>query len=563
MYQGMPPSRWTWSATSPGCGGSLRAGRRKVTVMPGSDIKAGHVMPALTLDPEVVHQARELAAIAGQPIVEMARTHTTVSVERAVLRLGGLDGADPDGGMPWVNRLVDAVRESCGLQHGVALPAWDALVTGGYPGLAALASDAAAGKVKFRLPEGGDAAAARMAATVALSDGFARIDARKAEREAMIRATSDPPKPWIYLIVATGDIYEDIPQARAAAREGADIIAVIRSTGQSLLDYVPEGATREGFAGTYATRENFRLMRAALDEVSHELGRYVRLTNYASGLCMPEIAALAGLERLDMMLNDCMYGIIFRDINPRRTFIDQRFSRQIHARAGIIINTGEDNYLTTADAVDAAHTVVVSQLLNEYFGREAGLATGQLGLGHAFEINPAVPDSFLLELAHAQLVRELFPDAPLKYMPPTKHMTGNVFAGYLLDAFFNLCGVMTDQSILLIGMMTEGIHTPFLSDRDLALENVRYVRNAAGRLGESFVPAPGGFIEQRAKQVLGESAGLLRRICDDGLLNAIADGTFGITRRPADGGRGLDGVIERAGGYFNPASEILENGAAL
>ncbi|MFZ0045877.1 MAG: lysine 5,6-aminomutase subunit alpha, partial [Streptosporangiaceae bacterium] len=240
--------------------------------------------------------------------------------------------------------------------------------------------------------------------------------------------------------------------------------------------------------------------------------------------------------------------------------IDQRFSRQIHARAGIIINTGEDNYLTTADAVDAAHTVVVSQLLNEFFGKEAGLADGQLGLGHAFEINPAVPDSFLLELAHAQLVRELFPDAPLKYMPPTKHMTGNVFAGYLLDAFFNLCGVMTDQSILLIGMMTEGIHTPFLSDRDLALENVRYVRDAAGRLGESFVPAPGGFIEQRARQVLGESVDLLQRITSEGLLTAIADGTFGITRRPADGGRGLDGVISRAEGYFNPAADILEDG---
>src|SRR5215472_38977 len=490
----------------------------------------------------------------------MAQTHTTVSVERAVLRLAGLQGADADG-MPWVNRLADAVRETTGLEHGVALPAWDALLTGGYDNLAALAEAAAQGRVAFRIPAGSDAAAARAAASAALAKGIGRIDANRVQRQRIIEETSQPRMPWIYLIVATGDIYEDIPQAQAAAREGADVIAVIRSTGQSLLDYVPEGATREGFAGTYATQENFRLMRAALDETSRELGRYVRLTNYASGLCMPEIASLAGLERLDMMLNDCMYGIIFRDINPRRTFIDQRFSRQIHARAGIIINTGEDNYLTTADAVDAAHTVVVSQLLNEFFGKEAGLADEQLGLGHAFEINPAVPDSFLLELAHAQLVRELFPHAPLKYMPPTKHMTGNGFAGYLLDAFFNLCGVMTDQSILLIGMMTEGIHTPFLSDRDLALENAHYVRNAAGRLGESFVPAPGGFVEQRAKQVLGESVGLLRRICDDGLLNAIADGTFGITRRPADAGRGLDGVIERAGGYFNPASEILENGA--
>jgi hypothetical protein len=196
--------------------------------------------------------------------------------------------------------------------------------------------------------------------------------------------------------------------------------------------------------------------------------------------------------------------------------------------------------------------------MNEFFGKEAGLADGQLGLGHAFEINPEVPDSFVLELAHAQLIRELFPDAPLKYMPPTKHMTGNVFAGYLLDAFFNLAGVMTDQSILLIGMMTEGIHTPFLSDRDLALENARYVARAAARLGENFRPPPGGFVEQRAHQVLGEAVDLLRRISRDGLLDAIADGTFGVTRRPADGGRGLDGVITRADDYFNPAGEFLE-----
>ncbi len=511
----------------------------------------------LNLDPALVRQARELAEVAGQPVVELARTHTTVSVERAVLRLAGLDGADEDG-MPWVNRLADAVRESVGLEHGVALPAWDAMLAGGYPDLRTLAVDASAGLVKFRLPAGEDADAARDAAGRSVGKGISRIDAQRAERDRMLAGLGDPPMPWIYLIVATGDIYEDIPQAQAAAREGADIIAVIRSTGQSLLDYVPEGATREGYAGTYATRENFRLMRAALDDVSRELGRYVRLTNYASGLCMPEIASLAGLERLDMMLNDCMYGIIFRDINPVRTFIDQRFSRQVHARAGIIINTGEDNYLTTADAVDAAHTVVVSQLLNEYFAREAGLADGQMGLGHAFEINPDIPDSFLLELAHAQLVRELFPDAPLKYMPPTKHMTGNVFAGYLLDAFFNLCGVMTDQSILLIGMMTEGIHTPFLSDRDLALENVRYVRRAAGQLGASFRPEPDGFVARRARQVLDESIDLLRRIGSQGLLNAIAEGTFGVTRRPADGGRGLDGVVERAEGYYNPAAEILE-----
>ncbi len=515
-------------------------------------------MSKLDLDPQVVRMARNLAERAARPIIEMARTHTTVSVERAQLRLAGLSGADSDG-LPWANHLVNAVRDQVGLEHGVALPVWDALLNEPYDDLAGLAQAAALGAVTFRLPEGSDADAAAFGAARAARQGIGRVDARRAERDAMLSEIGDPPKPWIYLIVATGDIYEDIPQAQAAAREGADVVAVIRSTGQSLLDFVPEGATREGYAGTYATQENFRLMRAALDDVSKELGRYVRLTNYASGLCMPEIAALAGLERLDMMLNDCMYGIIFRDINPRRTFIDQRFSRQIHARAGIVINTGEDNYLTTADAVDAAHTVIVSQLLNERFGKEAGLADSQLGLGHAFEINPAIPDSFRLELAHAQLVRELFPDAPLKYMPPTKHMTGNVFAGYLLDAFFNLAGIMTGQSIILIGMMTEGIHTPWLSDRDLALENVRYVRDACGALAEDFVPRPDGFVVQRARQVMSESVDLLERICDDTLLTAIADGTFGVTKRPADAGKGLDGVVERADGYLNPVIDILES----
>jgi beta-lysine 5,6-aminomutase alpha subunit len=538
--------------------------------VPGAGVvRRGRRVGKLDLDPALLRRARQLARRAGRPVVELARSHTTVSVERATLRLAGVSGADPDG-IPWVNRLVDAVVADVGLGHGVCGPVFHALAAEGLTGpgrsdaqsaaaLVALAQKAAAGSVRFDVPSGAAASAARRWARRAVAAGVRRIDRRRSERERMVRRLGDPPqRPWIYLIVATGDIYEDIPQAQAAARAGADVIAVIRSTGQSLLDYVPEGATREGFAGTYATQENFRLMRAALDATSRELGRYVRLTNYASGLCMPEIATLAGLERLDMMLNDSMYGILFRDINPIRTFVDQRFSRQIHARAGIVINTGEDNYLTTADAVEAAHTVTVSQLLNEYFAHEAGLADWQLGLGHAFEINPDLPESFRLELAHALLARELFPQAPLKWMPPTKHMTGDVFRGNLLDGFFNLAGVLTGQGILLVGMMTEAVVTPWLSDRDIALQNVRYVLNAAGGLHEDFTPSSGGFIQRRAQLVLAEAVDLLGRIVEEGLLAAIGDGTFGVMKRPADRGKGLDGVARRTADYHNPATEILD-----
>ena len=516
-------------------------------------------MKKLGLDEAVVREARDLAIRICRPVEDLIARHTTVSIERAVLRLCGLDGAMGEGidARPYANLVVDAVRERVGLERGAVIPVFDAMLRERID-LPEMGERTARGDLELRWPD--DPGPARQAAMAAAREGDTRILACRRERETLVHRLGDPPKPWLYLIVATGNIHEDIPQAQAAARAGADVIAVIRSTGQSLLDFVPEGPTTEGFAGTFATRENFRLMRRALDEVGEEMGRYIRLTNYASGLCMPEIAALAAVERLDMMLNDCMYGIIFRDINPQRTFIDQHFSRMVHARAGIIINTGEDNYLTTADAVEEAHTVVASQLINERFGLDAGLEPWQLGLGHAFEIDPSLPDAWLLELAHAQLVRELFPEAPLKYMPPTKHMDGNVFRGYLLDGMFHLAGVLTEQEILLVGMMTEGIHTPFLSDRDLAIENASYLVRTARGVAEEWWPPADGRIRARAHQVLIEAVGLLRRTADGGLFSAIERAEFADTSRTPAGGHGLDGVLERAEGYVNPFLELWDDG---
>ena len=508
----------------------------------------------LRIDHDAVAECRSLAAEITAPVEELARSHTTVSIERACLRLCGVDGVLGEGAeaVPIPNAVVDAIREGVGLERGAMLPFFDTVVAAG------LDVQATAEAIALREQPVVVSGEGRERANEAARAAVARIEAAGSLRADQIARAGEAGKPWMYLIVATGNIHEDVPQAQAAARNGADVIAVIRSTGQSLLDYVPYGATSDGFAGTFATQENFRLMRRALDEVSEELGRYVRLTNYASGLCMPEIAARAAMERLDMMLNDCMYGIIFRDINMRRTFVDQHFSRMVHALAGIVINTGEDNYLTTAAAVDAAPTVLASQFLNERLARAAGLGEEQMGLGHAFEVDPSVPDQIMLELAHAQLIRECFPNAPLKYMPPTKHMTGNVFQGFLYDGMFNLVGAMTGQDIILLGMMTEGIHTPFLSDRDLALENASYVFGGASALAGELRFEAGGAVERRAAQVLEECRQMLRKVSEIGMFEAIEAGMFADTVRTRDGGRGLDGVVSRGSDYFNPIAELLE-----
>ncbi|HEV3085661.1 MAG TPA: lysine 5,6-aminomutase subunit alpha [Candidatus Elarobacter sp.] len=511
----------------------------------------------LRIDGDAVARARRLAGAIVDPIEDFIALHSTLSVERAVARLCGVDGIDADG-VPLPNRLVDALPAR---EAGLA-PALGAAVAESGRTPQQIAQAVAAGEPlpdPARTPQ----TALRAALRPHVDAGLARIDAARRERDHLLERLPQGEPPLLYVIVASGNIYEDRTAAVAAAEAGAQVIAVIRSTAQSLLDYVPYGATVEGFGGTYATQENFRIMRAALDAVSERLGRYVMLTNYASGLCMPEIAATAALERLDMLLNDSMYGILFRDINMQRTFVDQHFSRQLNARSGIIINTGEDNYLTTADAVDQAPAVLASQFVNEAFAKRAGVPEKQMGLGDAYEIDPDLEDGFLFQLAQAQLARQIFPNAPLKYMPPTKHMTGNIFKGHLIDAMFNLTSVMTHQNIHLCGMLTEAIHTPFLGDRALALENARYIMTTARRFGDEIEIKPGGKIERRAGEVLDGAVRILDGVAARGLMRAIEDGTFADVKRPRDGGRGYDGVFAKDPAYWNPFAEALAGAAAL
>ena len=515
----------------------------------------------LNLDFKLVEQARAHASRVADDTQRFIDGCTTVAVERTICRLLGIDGVDA-GDVPLPNVVVEHLMDKGALPQGAAFWIGNAMVeTGKDP--QAIAEDVANDKLDLTALPTHSEAEIHAALDPIVEASLAKIRARRKRREDFI-ATHGGEKqgPWIYLIVATGNIYEDVVQATAAARQGADVIAVIRTTGQSLLDYVPYGATTEGFGGTYATQENFRLMREAMDKVGEELGRYIRVCNYCSGLCMPEIAAMGAFEGLDVMLNDALYGILFRDINMQRTLVDKSFSRAINAYAGVVINTGEDNYLTTADAVEEAHTVLASQFLNEAFALRAGLPEEQMGLGHAFEIDPDVENGFLYELAQAEMAREIFPNAPLKYMPPTKFMTGNIFRGHVQDALFNMVTILTNQKIHLLGMMTEAIHTPFLSDRFLAIQNAQYIFRTMHDLGSEITFKEGGIMQTRANDVLKKATDLLGQIEQLGIFETLERGIFADIKRPRDGGKGLDGVVTKAPGYFNPFLAPMMKGGA-
>ncbi|MFX0019951.1 MAG: lysine 5,6-aminomutase subunit alpha [Promethearchaeota archaeon] len=509
----------------------------------------------VNIDFMLVEKARSVARKIAIDTQNFIDKHTTTTIERTVCRLLGIDGVD-EFGVPLPNNVVENINKGNNLGKGVTTFLGNAMIHTGLTlqQIAEKVSNEVIDLNEFQLNEDIEI---KEVINPIVKETLKKIKQNKEKRIYFINKFGDKEGPYIYVIVATGNIYEDIVQAKAAARQGADIIAVIRSTGQSLLDYVPYGPTTEGYGGTYATQENFRLMRKALDEVSKELGRYIRLTNYCSGLCMPEIAAMGAFERLDVMLNDALYGILFRDINMQRTIIDQYFSRMINAYAGVIINTGEDNYLTTADAYEAAHTVLASQFINEQFALLAGLKEEQMGLGHAFEMNPELENGFLFELAQAQMTREIFPKAPLKYMPPTKYMTGNIFKGHIQDTLFNMITILTNQRIHLLGMLTEAIHTPFISDRALSIENAKYIFNNMKSISEEITFKKGGIMEERVREILHKSIELLQEIEKQGLFNTIEKGIFANIKRSINGGKGLKGVIKREKNYYNPFMEIM------
>ncbi len=516
----------------------------------------------LNIDSGVVASCRAAAsAIAGQVSEEIA-DKTTVSVERTIVRLLGVDGAN-DLEAPLPNVLVDHVRDRGELGHGIAYWVGNALLADPGATPQSLAEAVDRGELDLvQLPRAADEAIG-MRVMRECEQRIVAINEQTADRHELRERLGESEPPLRYVLTATGNVYEDVVHGLAVAQAGGDIVAVIRSTAQSLLDYVPFGPTTEGYGGTFATQANFRIMREALDEWSAQHGRYVRLSSFCSGLCMPEIAAMGAIEGFDNMVNDALYGILYRDINPVRGLIDQRVSRMINGYFGVTINTGEDNYLRTADAIEAAPSVTASQFINRQLALDSGVPDAQIALGDAFEVDTPVTNGLLLEWAQAQLTRELFPDCPVKYMPPTRHMDGNLYRTHATDSLFNLVTIATGQGIQTIGVPTEGIFTPHVHDRVIGLENVNYVFNAARDLGDEIEFKAGGIIQTRAQEVLAGAHELLERIAEIGLFSALGEGVFGDVPRQIDEGRGTEGIVEVQDGYLNPASELMRGASSL
>lgn len=197
----------------------------------------------LNLDVDSIYECRFLASQIADDIQEFINKHSTVSIERTVLRLLGVDGVD-EFGVPVCNLMVDDVLHKGDLGLGIAIYIASALKSENmnleeyikkY-----IEHDITLSKYPLISKD-----EAEILLKPYIDKHFGIIKQRRQERNNFLKQYPANPT-QLYVIVATGNIHEDVIQATAAAKAGADIIAVIRTTGQSLLDYVPYGITTEG-----------------------------------------------------------------------------------------------------------------------------------------------------------------------------------------------------------------------------------------------------------------------------------------------------------------------------
>ena len=239
------------------------------------------------------------------------------------------------------------------------------------------------------------------------------------------------------------------------------------------------------------------------------------------------------------MVNDALYGILYRDINIVRGLIDQRVSRMINGYFGVVINTGEDNYLRTADAIEAAPSVTASQFINHQLARDSGVPDAQIALGRRLRDRRRPSRTACCTSGRRRSSRaSCSPTARSSTCPPPGTWTATSSARTpptrCSTSSRSRPGRASRRSACRPRASSRRTSTTACSACRTSTTSSTPPATSARRSSSSAA----GIIQTRAQEVLGGAHALLERIAEDGLFKAIEEATFGdVSRRHRRGPR--------------------------
>lgn len=168
-------------------------------------------MSKLNLDQRLIENSRNAAKNIAEEVQVFIDGHTTTATERTIVRLLGIDGVD-EIEKPLPNVVVDNIKEGGGLERGAAYWIGNAVLNTGLTPQE-IAEKIATGEIDItRLPAQDEAKIKEIVYEMA-EKSVARVSANRAKRDEYLNTIGEGPKPYLYVIVATGNIHEDVVQA--------------------------------------------------------------------------------------------------------------------------------------------------------------------------------------------------------------------------------------------------------------------------------------------------------------------------------------------------------------
>jgi D-ornithine 4,5-aminomutase subunit beta len=365
--------------------------------------------------------------------------------------------------------------------------------------------------------------------------------------------------------IASGRFEDDIRRMRMAAWHGADHIMVIRTLGQSHIDGLMEG-TPEGIGGIPITRKQLRATRKALDMIEDEVGRSVNFHSYVSGVAGPEIAVLFAEEGVNGAHQDPQYNVLYRGINPVRSFVDAAVAKKIMSWADMLQIDGAHNANASARVSwKIMPELLVQHGINCLYSVKSGMKKENIALSTVPPTAAPTP-AMRINLPYAVTVRELFKGYRFRAQMNTKYIESDLFDAtrmHMIDAFVTrLTGAHLQSTIT----PDEGRNVPWHINSIRGIETAKHALVALDGLTE-YVKIDKKKINEKVRELKMRAILMLEEIIEvGGYFEAVEQGFFvdngyyperigdGIKRKK-DGEIAGNTVVPRDKDYMAPVCE--------
>ena len=364
--------------------------------------------------------------------------------------------------------------------------------------------------------------------------------------------------------IASGRFEDDIRRMRMAAWHGADHMMVIRTAGQSHMDGLLEG-TPEGVGGIAVTRKQVRATRKALDLIEDEVGRPINFHSYVSGVAGPEMAVMFAEEGVNGAHQDPQYNVLYRNINMYRSFVDAAVAKHVMASVRMAQIDGAHNANATAvEAWNVMPELLVQHAINCAYSEAAGMPAEDICLS-TVPPDAAPAPCMRMDLPYAVALRDFFGAYKMRAQENTRYMESDGRDATVSHVMNLMISRLTSADIQSTITPDEGRNVPWHYNNVAAVNTAKQSLVGMDGLREMVkLDREAPELKAKVRELKERAILFLEAMLDDGGYFAAVEQAYfvdsgiypethddGIARK-SDGGVAAGTIVERAADYLAP-----------